>query len=73
MKKDKEKELKVLDKNIEVVNKNKGSKTGLINANTTVNINTGEVSVEMDDNTTKAIITGIVCSAIVCTIKILKN
>ncbi len=66
-------EVQVLDKNTEVVNKNKRSKNGLITANTTVNVNTGDFSIKMDDNTTKVAITGILGGILLYALKLLKK
>ena len=66
-------EVQLLDKNTEVVNKNKKSKNGLITANTTVNVNTGDFSIKMDDNTTKVALTGILGGILLYTIKLLKK
>jgi hypothetical protein len=66
-------EVQVLDKNTEVVNKNKKIKNGLITANTTVNVNTGDFSIKMDDNTTKVAITGILGGILLYALKLLKK
>ena len=66
-------EVQLLDKNTEVVNKNKKSKNGLITANTTVNVNTGDFSIKMDNNTTKVAITGILGGVLLYALNLLKK
>ena len=66
-------DVQLLDKNTEVVNKNNRSKNGLITANTTVNVNTGDFSIKMDNNTTKVAITGILGGVLLYALKLLKK